>query len=104
MLCYCCKDHALQAYQFLYIANTIPYFHILCQLLRLTKRVHILLGSLNNAPESIRCFNDQPDELQPFGLGKKRKLSMYQQWAGVDFKTAEISQTARNSEFNVLQP
>ena len=72
--------------------------------LRALKRVHTLLGSLNNAPESIRCFNDQPDELQPFGLGKKRKLSMYQQWAGVDFKTAEIRPTARHAEFNVLQP
>ena len=71
--------------------------------LRALKRVHTLLGSLNNAPESIRCFNDQPDELQPFGLGKKRKLSMYQQWAGVDFKTAEIRPTARHAEFNVLQ-
>ena len=49
--------------------------------LRALKSVHTLLGRLNNAPESIRCFNDQPDELQPFGLGKKRKLSMYQQWA-----------------------
>ena len=29
------------------------------------KRVHTLLGSLNNAPASIRCFNDQPGELKP---------------------------------------
>ena len=71
--------------------------------LRALKRVHTLLGSLNNAPASIRCFNGQSDELQPFGLGKKRKLSMYQNWAGVDFKTAQISQAARHAEFNILQ-
>ena len=71
--------------------------------LRALKRVHTLLGSLNNAPESIRCFNDQPDELQPFGLGRKRSLHMYQQWAGIDFTTAEISQAARDAEFKPMK-
>ena len=71
--------------------------------LRALKRVHTLLGSLNNAPESIRCFNDQSGELKPFGLGRKRSLHMYQQWAGVDFKTAEISQAARVAEFKPLE-
>ena len=52
------------------------------------KRVHTLLGSLNNAPASIRCLNDELGELKPFGLGRKRSLHMYQQWAGIDFKTA----------------
>ena len=68
--------------------------------LRSLKRVHTLLGSLDNAPASIRCFNDHPGELQPFGLGTKRSLSKYQKWAGVDFKTAKISQAARHAEFN----
>ena len=68
------------------------------------KRVHTLLGSLNKAPASIRCLNDEHGELKPFGLGRKRSLSMYQQWAGVDFKTAEIRQAARHAEFNISQP
>ena len=69
--------------------------------LRSLKRVHTLLGSLDNAPASIRCFNDHRGELQPFGLGTKRSLSKYQKWAGVDFKTAKISQAARHAEFNM---
>ena len=69
--------------------------------LRALKRVHTPLGSLNNAPASIRCLNDEHGELKPFELGRKRSLSMYQKWAGVDFKTAEISQAARNAEFNI---
>ena len=71
--------------------------------LRALKRVHTLLGSLNNAPASIRYFNDQPGELEPFGLGRKRSLTMYQHWAGVDFKKAEISQAARHAEFKMLK-
>ena len=67
------------------------------------KRVHTLLGSLNNAPASIRCLNDELGELKPFGLGRKRSLHMYQQWAGIDFKTAEISQAARDAEFKPMQ-
>ena len=72
--------------------------------LRALKRVHTLLGSINNAPASIRCLNNQSDELEPFGLGTKRSLTMYQQWAGVDFKAAEISQAARHADFNISQP
>ena len=70
---------------------------------RALKRVHTLLGSLNNAPASIHCLNDQSGELDPFGLERKRSLSMYQQWAGVDFKKAEISPAARHAEFKTLK-
>ena len=71
--------------------------------LRALKHVHTLLGSLNNAPASIRCLNNEHGELKPFGLGIKRSLSMYQQWAGIDFKTAEISYAARHAEFRTLK-
>ena len=71
--------------------------------LRSLKRVHRLLGSLDNAPAAIRCFNDHPDGPKPFELGTTRSLTMYQQWAGVDFKRAEISQAARKAEFNISQ-
>ncbi len=71
--------------------------------LRSLKRVHRLLGSLNNAPAAIRCFNDHPGGLEPFELGTTRSLTMYQQWAGVDFKTAEICQSARKANFNISQ-
>ena len=67
--------------------------------LRALKRVHTLLGSLNNAPASIRYLNDEHGKLKPFGLGRKRSLHMYQQWAGIDFTKAEISQAARDAEF-----
>ena len=67
------------------------------------KRVHTLLGSLNNAPASIRYLNDKHGELKAFGLGRKRSLHMYQQWAGIDFKTAEISQAARHAEFKPMK-
>ncbi|NBR79588.1 MAG: hypothetical protein EBT71_06065 [Alphaproteobacteria bacterium] len=56
-----------------------------------------------SAMASIRCFNDEHGELKPFGLGRKRSLSMYQQWAGIDFKTAEISHAARHAEFKTLK-
>ena len=71
--------------------------------LRSLKRVHRLLGSLDNAPAAIRCFNDHPDGPKPFELGTARSLTMYQQWAGVDFKRAEISQAAKKAEFNISQ-
>ena len=67
------------------------------------KRVHTLLGSLKNAPSSIRYSNDQSGELAPFGLGRKRSLTMYQYWTGLDFKKAEINQAARHGEFKMLK-
>ena len=71
--------------------------------LRSLKRVHTLLGSLDHAPASIRCCNDHPGKLNAYGLGTKRSLNMYQQWAGFHFAKAEISQKASNAEFNMSQ-
>ena len=68
--------------------------------LRSLKRVHTLLGSLDHAPASIRCFNDQPGDLTPYGLGTQRSLNMYQHWAGVNFAKTEISQAARSAQFS----
>ena len=62
-----------------------------------------MLGSLNNAPASIRCLNGKHSELKPFGLVKKRSLHMNQQWAGIDFKMPEISQAAKDAEFKPLK-
>ena len=62
-----------------------------------------MLGNLNNAPASIRCLNEKHSELKSFGLVRKRSLHMNQQWAGIDFKMAEISQAAKDAEFKPLK-
>ena len=66
------------------------------------KRVHTLLGSLHTAPPSVRACIANTDDLDPYGLGTLRSLSMYQQWSGVNFARAEISEEAKNAQFKAI--
>ena len=68
--------------------------------LRSIMRVHKIHSSLDHAPASIGCCDDHQGELDPYCLGTKPSLNMYQQWARFRFAKAEISEGARNAESN----
>ncbi|MAR07446.1 MAG: hypothetical protein CL862_10120 [Cyanobium sp. NAT70] len=65
-------------------------------------RVHMLLGSLKNAPKSLNAIKDDVADLNAFWLGGERSLEDYQRWAGVNFSDQTISEDARVGCFQNL--
>ena len=63
-------------------------------------RVHTMLRSLDRAPQELRATEDDVDELNRYDLGAHRLLDDYQQWAGVNFSTAQIAEHSRRGEFS----
>ena len=67
-------------------------------------RVHTLLNSLHHAPQRLRATTEDLDNLINYGLGDKRTLNDYQQWAGVNFARSEVSEQAKNADFKTTHP
>ena len=67
-------------------------------------RVHTLLNSLDRAPQKLRATTEDLTDLNSYGLGEQRTLHEYQQWAGVDFSKAEISEWSKRAQFDKTHP
>ena len=63
-------------------------------------RVHTLLNSLDRAPWRLKPTPDDVDDIDGYRLGDQRSLHHYQQWAGVNFRTSEISDRAKQAQFH----
>ena len=67
-------------------------------------RVHTLLGSIDQAPASLNPSTEDIDDLNLYGLGSRRSLEAFQDWAGVNFTRQTISEEAIAGQFNSFEP
>ena len=63
-------------------------------------RVHTLLGSLENAPTSLKPTIEDVDDLNEYWLGNTRSLKQFKDWTGVDFLAQTISKSASQGVFS----
>jgi len=66
-------------------------------------RVHTLLQSLDRAPQQLRPTASDVNDIHDYWLGEQRSLHDYERWAGVNFRTSEISESAERGHFGRTQ-
>ena len=66
-------------------------------------RVHTLLQSLDRAPQQLRPSASDVTDIHDYWLGEQRSLHDYERWAGVNFSTSEISESAEHGHFGRTQ-
>ena len=66
-------------------------------------RVHTLLQSLDRAPQQLRPTASDVTDIHDYWLGEQRSLHDYERWAGVNFSTSEISESAERGHFGTTQ-